>query len=420
MSSLPNALLTLALIGSPSVGQGSAEPESTAGRYVRLLESEKDSILKLQIAVRSFKKEGAPEIQLAGAMHIGEPSFYKQLQERLDALDLVLFESVKPPGAGRPEHDLSPPDDPMRVLITRGRIRFMAGAVMQYRELKGTLPHHLGAVAAELPADIRSLVAIARKDAWGRPFKLAAAPAQTQRQFDIQSLGADGLIGGEKFNADLCFSDQDDLSDSERGKRGGLQADLADALGLVFQLEAMNHAGANWRNSDLSIDQVEARMANSGVAGDALFDSLSGESFLAKAGGYVIKLMGSFNYGSAVMKLVGVETLSRADQLIAQVPGEMKDMFEVLLISRNDAVIGDLKAAIADSNGYQTIGVIYGAAHMANLEERITGEMGYQISGETWLSAVTLDLDNLGIPPTQARFIRKAIKNAIDKQLGGW
>ncbi len=412
MSVLSVALLSLALSGDPET---QAPP-----RYVRLVEVDRGKTIHLQVAIRRFEKEGAPDIHLAGAMHIADPSFYRTLQERLDSLSLVLFESVKPSGTGRPEHDLSPPDDDARVRMTKGRIRFLASAIMQYKELTGSLPTELGSIAERLPADTAALVEVVLEDAWGHPLQMAAAPARTRREFDVQSLGADGRIGGEGYDADLCFSDQSGLSEEERGKSGGLQADLADALGLVFQLDAMTHTGANWRNSDLSIDQVEARLGESGDSADAVFSSISGESVLAKAAGMALKLLSSFSYGNAVMKIMGVEILSRADELLANAPGELKDLLEVLLIARNDAVIADLKAAISESKDLDSIGIIYGAAHMIDLEQRITSELGYSVKDETWNDAVTLDLDNLGIDPKEARFLRRTIQRTLETQLGGW
>jgi len=413
MSLFSAALISFVLLGDP---QDQAPPTS----YIRLMETDRGESLHLQVAVRRFVKEGAPEIHLAGAMHIAQASFYETLQERLDALSLVLFESVKPPGTGRPEHNLEPPDDDARVRITKGRIRFMATAIMQYKELTGSLPSKLDEMGEHLPSDTQALVEVVLEDAWGNPLVLAAAPARARREFDVQSLGADGAIGGEGYDADLTFADQANLSAAELGKSGGIQADLADALGLVFQLDAMSHTKANWRNSDLSIDQVEARLGQTGANADDIFGSLSGESVLAKAAGMALKLLSSFSYGNAAMKIMGVEILSRADDLLANAPGQLKELMQVLLIARNDAVFADLKAAIADSRGLSSIGIIYGAAHMTDLEQRITGELGYTLEEETWTDAVTLDLGELEIEKKEAIFLRRTIQRSLDTQLGGW
>ena len=70
--------------------------------YVRAVDVDNGARVQLQTAARTFRSDppGTPEIHLVGAVHIGEKEFYQQLQDFLDAHDVVLFEGVKPPGAG--------------------------------------------------------------------------------------------------------------------------------------------------------------------------------------------------------------------------------------------------------------------------------------------------------------------------------
>lgn len=406
-------LVVLATGVSGQRGQ-SVEPQ----RSMRLVE-EPDA-LHLDMAVRRFApRDGTgPTIVLASAIHVGEPAFYARLQKELDGLDLVLFESVKPPGTGDPEHDVGELTDAHKAGITRGRIRFVAGAMHRYHDLQGRWPKDLAELATGLPKDVAALAAQSLEDGWGRPLQLTAASERSKRAFDLQSLGADGRIGGEGPDADLCFADQKDLSDAERGVSSGIQQDLAEALGLVFQLDAMDHSGPNWRNSDLSIDQVEARFAGTDVEAEDLFGSLRGEAFLAKAAGFTLKLLSRFSYGSAALKVLGIEILSRADEILENVPAELEEMMNVLIHARNDVVIADLRGEIASESPHATIGVIYGAAHMRDIEQRLTGELGYVLAGEEWLRAVTIDLDELGIPRQQVDFLRETVRSALADGLG--
>ncbi len=396
-----------------------ADAQSDGPRRTLRLVEEADT-LHLDLAVRHFTpRDGSgPTIVLASAMHVGEPRFYASLQAELDALDLVLFESVKPPGTGDPEHDVGTLTDLQRAQITRGRIRFVAEALYRYHELQGSWPKGLAELPAGLPKDLAALAAKSLEDAWGRPLALTAAPARTKRPFDVQSLGADGALGGTGPDADLCFADQADLTDVELGASGGIQKDLADALGLVFQLDAMDHSGANWRNSDLSIDQVEARFSGTDVDTEDLFGNLRGEAFLAKAAGFVLKLVSRFSYGSAALKVLGIEVLARADELLENAPPELEEMLGVLIHARNDVVIGDLREALAQEPPPRTIGVIYGAAHMRDLEERLTTELGYSLAREEWLRAVTIDLDGLGIEREQVDLLRKTVQRTLEGGLG--
>jgi hypothetical protein len=418
MRQLP-LLACVAALATSSVVLAQASEPPVFERCIRLVEQDRASKLHLEVAVRRFSREGAPDIHLAGAIHIGERAFYEALQRRLDALDVVLFESVKPPGTGRPDHDVGPLDDEVRAAITKGRIRFLASAMHRYHALRGEWPTALAELAPGLPADLSALVANALVDAWDRPLVLAAAPARSRRAFDVQSLGADGTIGGSGADADLCFADQAPLSDAELGEGGGIQTDLAEALGLEFQLAVMDHTGSNWRNSDLAMDQVEARLANAGLDGEDLFSTIVGTSWVQKAAGFTLKLLSSFSYGNAALKLMGIEILARADEMLEHAPAELGDLLDVLLIERNSVVLEDLADILANEKTVRSIGVIYGAGHMRDLQERIVRDLGYELAGEDWLRAVSVDIDDLGIDPTRARMMRRMISDGIDGGLGG-
>ena len=407
----PFTALALALCVGGASAEGADPP-----RYLRLVEE--GDVIGLELAIRRFAPAdgSGPHVFLAAAIHIAEPAYYAALQEKLDALPLVLFESVKPPGTGDPRHDVIELTDAHRVAITRGRIRFMASAMYRYRARKGNWPGDLAELEAGLSRDVATLARNARMDGWGRPLRLAAAPSRTKRPFDVQSLGADGRIGGKGPDSDLCFADQDELEAVERGEGGGIQQDLAEALGLVFQLEAMDHSGENWKNSDLSMDQVESRLLGSDVEADELFASLRGSSFLAKAAGFTLKLLTRFSYGSAALKIFGLEILGRADEILESSPVATDELFAVLIEDRNRVVVEDLRKVVGD--GHRTVGVIYGAAHMRDLERALVEELGYEPVSEEWLRAVTVDTTELGIDPDDVRWMRRTVRTALDRQLG--
>ena len=59
------------------------------------------------------------------------------------------------------------------------------------------------------------------------------------------------------------------------------------------------------------------------------------------------------------------------------------------------------------------IGIIYGAGHMADLEARILGELGYEPADGGWLTAMRVDLDESGISPMEMDFIRTSIRQQL-------
>ncbi|MCA9299571.1 MAG: hypothetical protein KDA28_10920, partial [Phycisphaerales bacterium] len=58
--------------------------------YLRVTESEDGSTIALEVAIRTFSHVNGPELHMAAAVHIGEPSFYDAVQAFLDTQDVVL------------------------------------------------------------------------------------------------------------------------------------------------------------------------------------------------------------------------------------------------------------------------------------------------------------------------------------------
>ena len=121
-------LVVLAAGGAFARQEGGAKPEP----YLRVVEEKSGAVVRLELAVREFAppatEAGKPRVFLAGAVHVGEKSFYEGLQKFLDAQDVVLFEGVKPPGSGAAEQDVGGGTDAERAAATKLRVRFIATA----------------------------------------------------------------------------------------------------------------------------------------------------------------------------------------------------------------------------------------------------------------------------------------------------
>ena len=97
-------------------------------------------------------------------------------------------------------------------------------------------------------------------DAWGRPLVYCVHPpaeAGGEGHLRARPLGADGREGGERSARDLWFHEQRPVEEHETEGRKGIQQDLAVALGLVFQLDAMSDLSPKWRNVDATFTQVQ-------------------------------------------------------------------------------------------------------------------------------------------------------------------
>ena len=95
-------LLTGVMAGQAPAEPASSQPATTAAPssgYLRVLEAKGKSI-SLEIASRTYARPDGtgPKITLVGVVHIGDRPFYRELEKQLEGYDVVLYESVKPPG----------------------------------------------------------------------------------------------------------------------------------------------------------------------------------------------------------------------------------------------------------------------------------------------------------------------------------
>jgi hypothetical protein len=400
--------------------------------YIRVVEVE-DRALRLDIAIRTLVADdpALPLLHLVGAIHIADAPYYAHLQSFLDIHDVVLYEGV---GGGHETQEVPLSDHAEQVRTTAQRLTFLAmlGEAMAVEGLPR--PANAEDLAGAFGGSLRPLVRAAATDAWGRPVEITADP------FDVRSLGADGLPGGEDHDADLSgvalLANPKAIDPDPRA--GGLQRDLADALGLTFQLDGIDYSNAHWRNSDLDLFQIREALggepAERGTGGapadaedapddprveaaEALFETLSGESFLAKASGVLLRIVGATPQGRALVKVMLTETLTQADALLGAQQGMMGDLMKVIIDDRNEAVVRDLRALVEDEPDVRTVAIFYGAGHFTDLEARIAERLGYTHQTTIWVPAITVDLQAAGLTSRQLNAYRAMMRRMIETQL---
>lgn len=118
-----------------------------------------------------------------------------------------------------------------------------------------------------------------------------------------------------------------------------------------------------------------------------------------------------------MLKLVGIEALARADELMARPPEGFEDLFEVLLERRNDLVLRELATLLETEPGHGRVAVFYGAGHMGDLGARLEHELGLEPLDVTWLPAVELRYEDTGLSRARIDMLRRTIRTAIDRQL---
>lgn len=71
-------------------------------KFVRVTKNKKGEPLSLETAVTSFKHQDGTQVDLIGAVHVGDKAYYKKLNELFSTYDVVLYELVAPEGTRVP------------------------------------------------------------------------------------------------------------------------------------------------------------------------------------------------------------------------------------------------------------------------------------------------------------------------------
>lgn len=422
--------LAAGVMASALAPAGYAQTESP---YIRVVEPDAQTI-RLDIAVRTLVPvEGdGPVVQLVGAVHIADAPFYADVQSFLDVHDLVLYEGV---GGAREATPEPGGGDEAAVLLTARRVMFLAMLGDVVAREAGEYPSTTGGLIDAFDGSMHGIVRAASRDGWGREIVIE------NDEFDALSLGADGAVGGEGADTDLRGRA---LLDAPSGlepdpEAAGLQRDLAHALGLTFQLDAIDYSHPHWRNSDMDIGQIQEALGGAPAgsprnkddkrerldpdapdrlkAADALFSTLSGESFMAKASSFILKMLGSNPTGRAMVKIMLADTLTQAEELLAMQPGGLAELMEVIIQDRNAAVLDDLRGVIDDEPGVESVAIFYGAGHFGDLEASIADKLGYRYESTIWIPAMSIDLTEASLNAQQVGFYRNMMKQMIDSQM---
>jgi hypothetical protein len=212
-----------------------------------------------------------------------------------------------------------------------------------------------------------------------------------------------------------------------------MQSTLAHSLGLVFQLDAIDYDRANFLNSDLSILQIQRIMAagqppaapGRAGGGNASFNTLlqimDGSSLLGSLFKVGMQIVAASPELQAMTKLAFIEAVGqlKGDLSDAQgLPPEWRQLVKVLIQARNKNLMADLKAELKKVPRSGSIAIFYGAGHMDDLEQRLTGELHYRPASDTWLAAFSVNLRQSGVSPVEAQIMRSLIKSQLDQMKG--
>ena len=107
----------------PVAARDVAETGEEPPQFVRLTRDRWGEPSRLQTAVARYvpeSDEGDLTVDLIGAVHIGDRSYYKDLDELFQVYDVLLFELVMPEGSPVPDGTPVVPEDPLSMLMQIG------------------------------------------------------------------------------------------------------------------------------------------------------------------------------------------------------------------------------------------------------------------------------------------------------------
>ncbi len=389
------------------------------GEYTRITEDA--GAVRLEVAIRTLAPagDGGPKVHLVGVCHIADKAYYDALQQFLDVQDLVLFEGVKPDAEVAANASA---DDASRIRLTHQRVRQIGVMVARFQRVHKRLPGSLDECIAELKGPSARLARAATKDGWGACLAYLPTPAAAgdNTRFDVASYGADGKPGGEGACVDIRLDAMAPITKEELAGDEGIQIRLAKALGMEFQLAAINYDRPNWRNSDLTVDALRRRMGEEGGNIDALLGMLSGASLPGKLVGVLLAFIEASPSLAAQTRLMLVEMLGHADELLAAQSGSLQALggeafFKVLIEERNRVALADLRSAIEEDPARRSIAIFYGAGHLPSMERDLLAQ-GYTLDSAQWRTAVSVELAKYPGGPKAAQGARQMMSRMIAGQ----
>ncbi len=308
---------TLTADEKPPVASATAAPASAKDaadapkgpEYIRIRRDERRLPVAMEtpvITFRSSERFKGVTVDLIGAVHLGESSYYKELNQRFRRYDMVLFEAVMPEDAVR----------------------------------EGARPGGGGAGRASLP---------------------------DEEEWD------DAKVGFAAISV--------------------LQLGMKDALGMEFQLAAVDYTPKNFVHADMTAEEFEASMKKRGESFGSMLLSEMGKS-MSNSKQQKNALAMNLDLVLSALSSDRVYAVRRiaASQLAQEGAGEAfasPDGTSTIITERNRRCLEIMEQQIKAKKPAK-VAIFYGAGHFADMEKRMVNDYGFTRSGEDWIVAWNL------------------------------
>lgn len=295
------ALLSIALPDSSSGQQASEKQTKSATEFIRLTKQGEDlQALQTAIVRYALQSDSKTTVDLIGAVHIGEASYYSTLNSLFEDYDVVLYELVAPEGTRIPKG--------------------------------GT---------------------------------------------------------GKRSTNPISF----------------MQVSAQRFLGLESQLQLVDYTPENFKHADLSPADMAEKMAE---RGESTFSLLMGAVTEMMNDDEMKKKLSSENAGFSLGDIADMMSDPlKAKRFMAQQMGSMENMeaglgsklSRLIVDDRNEAAMKVLDEVLED--GQKKVAIFYGAAHMADFEERLA-KRDFSPASQSWLTAWDLTKSHAAKPKSDS------------------
>lgn len=171
-----------------------------------------------------------------------------------------------------------------------------------------------------------------------------------------------------------------------------VQLTMARMLGLRFQLHAVDYAARNFRHADMTAAQFQKAMDRSGESPMSLLlkifeialknPTAIDDRELEKIDIWAVLTREPTREEQMVLRRVLAQSFEQVEKLLAEVQGT------TLVAGRNQRALAVLDRELG--GGRRNLAIFYGAAHMADMEQRLVRKLRARVTGREWVRAWSL------------------------------
>ena len=178
-----------------------------------------------------------------------------------------------------------------------------------------------------------------------------------------------------------------------------MQVALKDYLGLEYQKDRIDYTAKNLLHADMSMDEVDALLEERGVGLLPYSEALSNMGPIVEMGLKLMKKLGGdsdspqFRVVRQKMKTTMATVLGNGLSVYDKFKRQDDKLRDEVIIEARNAVVATKLAETLKGKTSKKIAVLYGAAHMPDLEKRLLDDLQLRKSKVEWVPAWTIQMD---------------------------